>query len=185
MEPDPTVTAVRAPYVSAWGGIQSAGQFVGQVALPYFTDWLGRKWALYIIWIIVVGVSDSYSSLPDGQSVFIESFVSSWQMWLGAKLLAGVGVGAMQATVRTSPRPRSHAHDLGPDVHLGAFAISTSWLFDQRLLVVVRGWPAHGTGGTSAAQRDSPARLQGRHLHSVGDDWTLGGYLCLATRITL
>lgn len=52
-------SAKKSPskYVSAWGGIQSAGQFLGQVFLQFATDALGRKWAMYILWLMLVIVS--------------------------------------------------------------------------------------------------------------------------------
>ncbi|KAJ5205098.1 uncharacterized protein N7498_005977 [Penicillium cinerascens] len=80
-------TIMPGQYVSAWGGIQSAGQFVGQVLLQYATDKLGRKIALYIIWLTLV------------VSVLIESFASEWQHWLVAKLFSGIGVGMLQCTL--------------------------------------------------------------------------------------
>jgi len=53
------IQAKKSPskYVSAWGGIQSAGQFLGQVFLQFATDALGRKWAMYILWLMLVIVS--------------------------------------------------------------------------------------------------------------------------------
>ncbi|KAH8768515.1 general substrate transporter [Hyaloscypha finlandica] len=85
---NPSKTAVfDGKYVSAWGGIQSAGQFFGQVLLQYATEGLGRKPALLIIWVVLVA------------SIFTESFASDWQHWLVAKLLSGMGVGMLQSTM--------------------------------------------------------------------------------------
>lgn len=78
---------IAAKYVSAWGGIQSAGQFSGQVLLQFGTERLGRKPALLIIWFVLVA------------SIFTETFASHWQHWLVAKLLSGMGVGMLQSTV--------------------------------------------------------------------------------------
>lgn len=83
----PGTTIIAGKYVSAWGGIQSAGQFVGQVLLQYATDAIGRKPALLIIWAVLV------------VSIFIETFASRWDHWLVAKLFAGMGVGMLQCTV--------------------------------------------------------------------------------------
>jgi SP family general alpha glucoside:H+ symporter-like MFS transporter len=99
-------------YVSAWGGqygdrrmgthyhpsahinaetlrtgIQSAGQFVGQILLPFITNRFGRKPAMYAIWIVLV------------VSIAIETVTSTYWHWLIAKLFAGVGVGCIQATL--------------------------------------------------------------------------------------
>ncbi|KAL6705693.1 hypothetical protein ACN47E_006482 [Coniothyrium glycines] len=83
----PGTTVIKGNYISAWGGIQSAGQFIGQVTLPYATERFGRKAAFYIIWIMFV------------TSVLGESFATRWQHWLIAKLLSGMGVGMLQCTM--------------------------------------------------------------------------------------
>jgi hypothetical protein len=71
------IKIIDGKYVSAWGGIQSAGQTVGQIVwlselllnglcsdslmffqlLQYATEKFGRKIALYIIWVDLVIVS--------------------------------------------------------------------------------------------------------------------------------
>ncbi|KAJ5083309.1 hypothetical protein N7456_012736 [Penicillium angulare] len=80
-------TTMNSTYVSAWGGIQSAGQTVGQILLQYVTEAYGRKVALYIIWVDLV------------ISIFIESFATRWEHWLVAKLFSGMGVGMLQSTL--------------------------------------------------------------------------------------
>ncbi|KAI0483399.1 general substrate transporter [Xylariaceae sp. FL0804] len=87
----PNVTVIAGEYVSAWGGIQSAGQTIGQVFLPFLTDAMGRKAALLALWVFLIAVSR--------QSVFAETFATVWQHWLVAKLFSGIGVGMLQATV--------------------------------------------------------------------------------------
>ncbi|CRG86849.1 General alpha-glucoside permease [Talaromyces islandicus] len=83
----PGTVVISGTYVSAWGGIQSAGQTVGQVLLQYATEAFGRKVALYIIWLTLV------------VSIFIESFGTRWDHWLVAKLFSGMGVGMLQSTM--------------------------------------------------------------------------------------
>ncbi|OKL57743.1 hypothetical protein UA08_06925 [Talaromyces atroroseus] len=83
----PGTTIISGTYISAWGGIQSAGQTVGQIFLQYATEGFGRKPALYIIWVTIV------------VSIFIESFATKWQHWLVAKLFSGMGVGMLQSTM--------------------------------------------------------------------------------------
>ncbi|KAJ2904916.1 General alpha-glucoside permease [Zalerion maritima] len=78
---------IAGKYISAWSGIQSAGQTVGQILLQYVTEGLGRKPAFIIIWVVLVA------------SIFTETFASSWDHWLVAKLLSGMGVGMLQSTM--------------------------------------------------------------------------------------
>ncbi|KAF2762654.1 general substrate transporter [Pseudovirgaria hyperparasitica] len=80
-------TVIQGKYISAWGGIQSAGQTIGQLGLQFVTDGLGRKAALYTLWVFLVA------------SIFAETFATSWQHWLVAKLFSGMGVGMLQATM--------------------------------------------------------------------------------------
>ncbi|RBR21100.1 hypothetical protein FVER53590_10607 [Fusarium verticillioides] len=80
-------TIIAGKYISAWGGIQSAGQTIGQVLLQYATERLGRKAAMMIIWVVLTA------------SVFAESFATHWQHWLVAKLFSGMGVGMLQSTM--------------------------------------------------------------------------------------
>ncbi|KFX94393.1 hypothetical protein V490_04370 [Pseudogymnoascus sp. VKM F-3557] len=83
----PGTQIIAGQYVSAWGGIQSGGQVIGQVLLQYVTEGLGRKPALGVIWITLV------------LSIFIETFSSRWDHWLVAKLFSGMGVGMLQSTM--------------------------------------------------------------------------------------
>ncbi|KAB8244826.1 general substrate transporter [Aspergillus flavus] len=83
----PGTTVIEGQYVSAWSGLQSSGQAVGQVLLQYVTESYGRKLAFYIIWVIFV------------VSIFIESFATRWDHWLVAKLFSGMGVGMLQSTL--------------------------------------------------------------------------------------
>ncbi|KAK7430478.1 hypothetical protein QQZ08_002997 [Neonectria magnoliae] len=73
-------TIIEGKYISAWGGIQSAGQTIGQILLQFATERFGRKVALYIIWLVLVA------------SIFIETFATRWDHWLVAKLFSGMGV---------------------------------------------------------------------------------------------
>ncbi|KAJ5950918.1 uncharacterized protein N7479_009331 [Penicillium vulpinum] len=83
----PGTSIIAGKYISAWGGIQSAGQTVGQILLQFATEKFGRKVALYIIWLTIV------------MSVFIETFATRWDHWLAAKLFSGMGVGMLQSTL--------------------------------------------------------------------------------------
>ncbi|KIH95184.1 hypothetical protein SPBR_03440 [Sporothrix brasiliensis 5110] len=83
----PGTTIIAGKYVSAWGGIQSTGQAVGQILLQYVTEGYGRKLALIVLWVILTA------------SIFAESFATRWDHWLVAKLLSGMGVGMLQSTM--------------------------------------------------------------------------------------
>ena len=52
----PGTTIIAGKYVSAWGGIQSTGQAIGQILLQYVTEGYGRKPALLVIWVILTAV---------------------------------------------------------------------------------------------------------------------------------
>ncbi|KAM0275909.1 hypothetical protein ACHAQH_007296 [Verticillium albo-atrum] len=80
-------TIIAGKYISAWGGIQSAGQTIGQLLIQYATEAYGRKVSLMIILLMFI------------TSVMTESFASHWQHWLVAKLLSGMGVGMLQCTM--------------------------------------------------------------------------------------
>lgn len=56
---NPGTTIIAGKYVSAWGGIQSTGQAIGQILLQFVTEGYGRKPALIVIWIVLTAVSPS------------------------------------------------------------------------------------------------------------------------------
>ncbi|GFF58797.1 general alpha-glucoside permease [Aspergillus udagawae] len=79
--------ALASSILSAWSSIMSCGQIVGMTSLPFLSSRYGRKIAMYTYWFVLVG------------SVIAECTTRSWQGWLVAKLLAGIGVGCVQSTV--------------------------------------------------------------------------------------
>lgn len=81
--------ALASPILSGWSSIMSCGQIVGMTTLPFLSSRYGRKIAMYTYWVILVG------------SVLTECLAKSWQSWLVAKFLAGIGVGCLQSTVPT------------------------------------------------------------------------------------
>ncbi|ODN93565.1 sugar transporter [Cryptococcus wingfieldii CBS 7118] len=87
MNPTTGAYALTSSSTALWGALQSLGQIVGMVLLNPVSDKIGRKMTLYLLWCILFG------------SIMIETFVHNWQQWAGAKLLAGVGIGCLQATL--------------------------------------------------------------------------------------
>ncbi|KAH8806186.1 hexose transporter [Xylogone sp. PMI_703] len=81
--------ALASPILAGWSSIMSCGQVIGMTSLPFLSSRYGRKAAMYTYWVILVG------------SVLTESLARSWQAWLVAKLLAGIGVGCLQSTIPT------------------------------------------------------------------------------------
>ncbi|CAK7218381.1 hypothetical protein SBRCBS47491_003490 [Sporothrix bragantina] len=77
--------ALASPVLAGWSSIQSVGQIIGMVALSFVSSRFGRKVAMYTYWTILAC------------SIVAESVGRSWQAWLVAKLLAGIGVGSMQS----------------------------------------------------------------------------------------
>lgn len=78
---------LEARYTALWGAMQSLGQLIGMLLLNPISDRIGRKVTLYILWVLLAG------------SLFIETFARDWRDWTGAKILAGVGIGAIQSTL--------------------------------------------------------------------------------------
>ncbi|ODO00044.1 hypothetical protein I350_06667 [Cryptococcus amylolentus CBS 6273] len=87
MNPTTGAYALTTSMTALWGALQSLGQIVGMVLLNPVSDKIGRKMTLYLLWCILF------------ESIMIETFVYNWQQWAGAKLLAGVGIGCLQATL--------------------------------------------------------------------------------------
>ncbi|WWC71187.1 uncharacterized protein I206_105140 [Kwoniella pini CBS 10737] len=79
--------ALEAPWVSSFGGIFSAGQVIGQFTIPFISDMVGRKGAMYVFMVILT------------ISVIVESVANVWYVWTVAKLISGIGIGAVQATL--------------------------------------------------------------------------------------
>ncbi|KAH6894644.1 general substrate transporter [Thelonectria olida] len=76
-----------ANHTALWGAMQSLGQLVAMLFMSPISDAIGRKMTLYVLWIILAG------------SVALETVVRDWKDWTGAKILAGIGVGALQSTL--------------------------------------------------------------------------------------
>ncbi|KAF5004462.1 hypothetical protein FDECE_9042 [Fusarium decemcellulare] len=80
---------LESPILSAWGSIMSVGQVFGTATIPFISHRFGRKAAMWWLWLFVCA------------SVLAESLAREWPVWLVAKLLAGYGVGCLQATLPT------------------------------------------------------------------------------------
>ncbi|WWC60692.1 uncharacterized protein I303_103268 [Kwoniella dejecticola CBS 10117] len=80
-------SALDPPWVSSFGGIFSAGQVIGQFTIPFVSDFIGRKGAMYVFMVILT------------VSVIVESVANVWYVWTIAKLIGGIGIGAVQATL--------------------------------------------------------------------------------------
>ncbi|XPS69547.1 hypothetical protein M3J09_001815 [Ascochyta lentis] len=72
-----------------WSCTQSIGQIIGMTSLPFLSSRYGRKVAMFTYWLILA------------ISVAVESVARRWEVWLVAKLLAGIGVGCLQSTLPT------------------------------------------------------------------------------------
>ncbi|KAF2008744.1 general substrate transporter [Aaosphaeria arxii CBS 175.79] len=80
---------LESPILSGWSSIQSVGQIIGMTTLPFISSRWGRKISMYTYWFILA------------MSVLAESLARRWEIWLLAKLLAGIGVGCLQSTLPT------------------------------------------------------------------------------------
>ncbi|KAI8657187.1 MFS domain-containing protein [Fusarium keratoplasticum] len=80
-------SVLNANYTALWGAMQSLGQLVAMVFMSPISDAIGRKMTLYTLWVILAG------------SIALETVVRDWKDWTAAKILAGIGVGALQSTL--------------------------------------------------------------------------------------
>jgi len=101
--PNPAgIYALKPQHTAIWGAMQSLGQLIAMVLVNPVSDRLGRKYTLYLLWLVLLGVRTFlvYCRCAEvSQSLLLETFVINWQMWAGAKILAGFGVGAIQSTL--------------------------------------------------------------------------------------
>ncbi|CEN62746.1 hypothetical protein ASPCAL09377 [Aspergillus calidoustus] len=79
--------ALASPILSTWGSLQSVGQLVGQLSISFLSNRFGRKAAMYALWLLLA------------LSVIVEGISRNWKVWLVAKILGGLGVGCLQATL--------------------------------------------------------------------------------------
>lgn len=73
--------------ISSWSATQSCGQVMGQIGISFVNGRFGRRLGMLVLWLLIM------------TSVLIETFGRDWKIWLVAKLFAGLGVGALQATI--------------------------------------------------------------------------------------
>lgn len=74
-------------HVSLWGGLTSVGLLVGQLIIPWFNERLGRKGGtLVFLGLLLIGA-------------IVEAVSTTWWHWMIAKMFAGAGIGACQATL--------------------------------------------------------------------------------------
>lgn len=80
-------TKLDAGWVGIWGGTASAGGVIAPLIMPFISDRFGRRVSLWTSLVIITA------------STFCESFVTDNVGWLFAKILSGIGVASMQATL--------------------------------------------------------------------------------------
>ncbi|KAF4332130.1 maltose permease [Fusarium beomiforme] len=73
--------------IATWSAGQNVGQVLGQIGISFVVARFGRKISMYTLWIILMS------------SVLAESLARTWPVWFGAEMLAGTGVGCLQATL--------------------------------------------------------------------------------------
>ncbi|KAF6802055.1 MFS alpha-glucoside [Colletotrichum sojae] len=76
---------IDSPIISAWGACMNVGQIFGQLTISFVSARFGRKIAMYWLWFVLL------------TSVLAETLARNWGVWLVAKMLAGYGVGCLQA----------------------------------------------------------------------------------------
>jgi cyanate permease len=53
----------------------------------YISEWVGRRIAVYTVMVILT------------VAAIVEVTATQWYAWMGGKLVAGIGIGAIQATL--------------------------------------------------------------------------------------
>lgn len=117
---------LEAQYTALWGAMQSLGQLIGMLLLNPISDRIGRKATLYVLWVILAG------------SLLIETLARDWRDWTGAKILAGVGIGAIQATLPIYVTEWSPANIRGAMVLVYGFWNSFGKFLPPMVLLVVQ-----------------------------------------------
>lgn len=117
---------LKAQYTALWGAMQSLGQLIGMLLLNPISDRIGRKATLYVLWVILAG------------SLVIETVVRDWKDWTGAKVLAGVGVGAIQSTLPVYVTEWSPANIRGAMVLVYGFWNSFGKFLPPMVLMLVQ-----------------------------------------------
>jgi MFS family permease len=52
------VYALSPQHTAIWGAMQSLGQLIAMVTINPLSDRLGRKYTLYALWLVLLGVGD-------------------------------------------------------------------------------------------------------------------------------
>lgn len=78
---------LNSTHVSVFGGLTSAGLVIGGIVIPPINERFGRK----------IGIYAFLGALAIGS--IIEAVSTVWWHWVIAKLFAGIGIGACQATL--------------------------------------------------------------------------------------
>ncbi|KAH8430724.1 uncharacterized protein LDX57_008386 [Aspergillus melleus] len=76
---------LESPIITGWSMVMTIGQMIGLAGAPFISGNYGRKWAMYTTMIFLLA------------SVLAESLARNWGVWLVGKMLAGFGVGGIQA----------------------------------------------------------------------------------------
>ncbi|KAL2813348.1 major facilitator superfamily domain-containing protein [Aspergillus cavernicola] len=111
--------ALSASILSAWSAIMSVGQIIGMTSLAFITDRFGRKISMYWYWLILA------------LSILLESLARKWQVWLVAKIFAGIGVGSLQSTIP------AYVTEVAPTRIRGGLLMCYSFWFSIMIVIYV------------------------------------------------
>ncbi|KAJ5707338.1 hypothetical protein N7488_007139 [Penicillium malachiteum] len=82
-------TVSHTKHSESWAAVSSPFQLLGNIASGYLADLFGRRPVLYLTLLTCVA------------GACLESFVTDWKGWLGAKIVMCLTTGLMQAGVAT------------------------------------------------------------------------------------
>ncbi|KAG7527584.1 hypothetical protein FFLO_06790 [Filobasidium floriforme] len=78
---------LSASQLAVWTPISTTGQVLGQVGFPFISSWFGRKWSLFLIWLLAT------------IAITMQTIATKDAVWAASKIFTGMSVGALQTVV--------------------------------------------------------------------------------------
>ncbi|KAL2851029.1 general substrate transporter [Aspergillus pseudoustus] len=132
---------LESPIITGWSMIMTIGQMIGLAGTPFISGNYGRKAAMYATMAFLLA------------SILAESLARTWQIWLVGKMLAGFGVGGIQAIFQ------AYLSEIAPVRIRGA------------MTMLYQFWWALGSFCGQVALREINARTPDKYLTAIYSQW--------------